>query len=129
MSLSGVCKIIDNRYCLCKDYGDGQRSEHRFTPNDSIIMELKEGDLIEIRMHRDLRRDLSVLFSGKLIRLEENNEGYIYELEAPVRERLDHKGTQYFYIVHSEEGREIINPIIGEELQLRLHVLERVKND
>jgi hypothetical protein len=82
-------------------------------------------------VHKDLRKDSSVLYDGSLVKLDRAKYGYKYELEDLPREKLDHTGTYLFWTIYEDaEGTGDFGdclPQIGEWLEVRLHVTERIK--
>lgn len=132
MSCTGILKKENNKFILIKDYGENNKIEISFVPNQSMGMELQNGDKVELRVHRDLRKDSSVLYDGKLVKLDSGRYGYKYELEEPTRERLDHRGSYQFWITYEDaEGTgdlTLPTPHLGERLEVRVHVIERANN-
>jgi hypothetical protein len=130
MSIIGECRIEENKIYLDKDYDDETKIRLYIIPNCSMRSELRDGDKIELRVHRDFKKDSSVLFDGKLTNLDKGKYGWIYELEQPVRERLDHRGSYNFWQTFEDgEGKGDLtpDPILGEWLEVRVHVIERAQ--
>lgn len=123
MSFIGEYRKQNGRYELYK--GDEKSGVSiRFYPHCSVAREIREGDKLEIRMHRDIRRDDTVLYGGILVY---DNESWW--IQGCQRENLDHTGSvREEYQVGDDGIDDIPNPSIGEYIECRLHRLERSTN-
>lgn len=129
MSVNGEYKRDLDRHRMHVDTHNGEIMIE-FYPQQSVIQELNIGDRIEFRMHRDRRNDDTVLHAGALRKAVTNgNDGYIYELEKPPRETIDHGGTKYEWITTEDMGKsDILDPVLGEWLEYRIHRVEKASN-
>lgn len=111
-------KKIDHE--IYKDEGAGSAISVKLYPNCSIVSELKDGYTVELRYHRDIREDSSVIYSGYL--KKEDNMWWVKEKS---REKLDHSGSKYNEYCDEFGIEDIPNPTEGEHIECRLHLLKK----